>query len=230
MGASAAGMVCYTGTDASGPYRLTQTTVGCLLVNVPRCVWYVQDEDSLIQIAARFSTNWLQVWHFNPMLLHPDDSLIPQSLLNIGHLYQVSPYAVLALLFAYAAMVLTKTGFGEGGGGVGGGGGRAGGAQRRAGGARRPLRHDHHAHPDEQLGPDQRVGVGPAGRYGDLHHPQLVPDRRQCSARLSWPCALACAPLSRPKTAGRPTTASLGKLGRLRRRGGLQQFVTGRRG
>ena len=117
MGASAAGMVCYTGTDASGPYRLTQTTVGCLLVNVPRCVWYVQDEDSLIQIAARFSTNWLQVWHFNPMLLHPDDSLIPQSLLNIGHLYQVSPYAVLALLFAYAARVLTKTGVGEGGGG-----------------------------------------------------------------------------------------------------------------
>jgi len=92
------GMVCYTGTDASGPYRLTQTTVGCLLVNVPRCVWYVQDEDSLIQIAARFSTNWLQVWHFNPMLLHPDDSLIPQSLLNIGHLYQVEPNDALAVL------------------------------------------------------------------------------------------------------------------------------------
>ncbi len=82
-------MVCFNGRDRSGAYRLEQTRVGCLSVTVARCTWYVQSEDSLIQIAARFSTNWLQVWHFNPTLLHPDDSLVPQSLLNIGHLYQV---------------------------------------------------------------------------------------------------------------------------------------------
>ena len=52
-------MVCYTGTNAAGMYRVQQTTVGCLTVTVAQCIWYVQDEDLLIQIAAQFSTNWL---------------------------------------------------------------------------------------------------------------------------------------------------------------------------
>lgn len=99
-------MVCYTGTDAAGSYRTTQTTVGCLTVTVARCVWYVQNEDSLIQIAARFATNWLQVWHFNPTLLHPDDSLVPQTLINIGHLYQVpSPIIGLCLRMRCRAVI-----------------------------------------------------------------------------------------------------------------------------
>jgi hypothetical protein len=92
------GMVCFNGRDRSGAYRLEQNSVGCLMVTVARCTWFVQSEDSLIQIAARFSTNWLQVWHFNPTLLHPDDSLVPQSLLNIGHLYQVEPNDALSVL------------------------------------------------------------------------------------------------------------------------------------
>jgi hypothetical protein len=97
MLSTVAGMVCFNGQDQSGPYRLQQKSVGCLMVTVARCMWYVQSEDSLIQIAARFSTNWLQVWHFNPTLLHPDDSLEPQSLINIGHLYEVSCSQLLLL-------------------------------------------------------------------------------------------------------------------------------------
>ena len=81
-------MVCYTGTNAAGMYRVQQTTVGCLTVTVAQCIWYVQDKDLLIQIVVRFSTNWLQVWHFNPTLLRSDDLLVQQSLL-----YQVTSYS-----------------------------------------------------------------------------------------------------------------------------------------
>jgi hypothetical protein len=59
-------------------------------IRVERCQWYVQREDTLIQVAARFATNWLQIWHFNPEILHPDSELEPGSLINIGHLYEVS--------------------------------------------------------------------------------------------------------------------------------------------
>jgi hypothetical protein len=40
-------------------------------------------------VAARFATNWLQIWHFNPTILHPDSALPPNTLINIGHLYEV---------------------------------------------------------------------------------------------------------------------------------------------
>eukprot|EP00292_Cryptomonas_paramecium_P002047 CAMPEP_0113684128 /NCGR_PEP_ID=MMETSP0038_2-20120614/13784_1 /TAXON_ID=2898 /ORGANISM="Cryptomonas paramecium" /LENGTH=1026 /DNA_ID=CAMNT_0000603749 /DNA_START=237 /DNA_END=3319 /DNA_ORIENTATION=+ /assembly_acc=CAM_ASM_000170 len=92
------GLVCYKGWDQAGAYRLVQSTQGCVLVTVDRCRWVVQSEDSLIQIAARFSTNWLQVWHLNPTLLHPDDALVPDTLVNVGHLYQVEPNDALSAL------------------------------------------------------------------------------------------------------------------------------------
>jgi hypothetical protein len=40
-------------------------------------------------VAARFATNWLQIWHFNPTIMHPDSALPPHTLINIGHLYEV---------------------------------------------------------------------------------------------------------------------------------------------
>ena len=46
------------------------------------------------QVAARFATNWLQIWHFNPTILHPDSALPPKTLINIGHLYEVRDVVV----------------------------------------------------------------------------------------------------------------------------------------
>ena len=37
-----------------------------------RCKWALQGEDSLIEIAPRFQTNWLQLWYLNPFMGHPD--------------------------------------------------------------------------------------------------------------------------------------------------------------
>jgi len=49
-----------------------------------------------MQVAARFATNWLQIWHFNPTIMHPDSALPPNILINIGHLYEVLLFLILA--------------------------------------------------------------------------------------------------------------------------------------
>jgi len=79
-------------------FRHSQTTTGCVNIHVERCQWYVQTEDTLIQVAARFATNWLQIWHFNPTIMHPDSALPPKTLINIGHLYEVEPNDAMAVL------------------------------------------------------------------------------------------------------------------------------------
>ena len=96
------GDVCFLGRDSAGgeggAHRQTHTTRGCVNIFVERCKWHVQTEDTLIQIAARFATNWLQIWHFNPTILHPDSELPPGDLINIGHLYEVEPNDALSVL------------------------------------------------------------------------------------------------------------------------------------
>lgn len=93
------GDICYTGTDEAGnAFRHSDVTQGCVNIMVERCQWYVQTEDTLIQVAARFATNWLQIWHFNPTIMHPDSALPPETLINIGHLYEVEPNDAMAVL------------------------------------------------------------------------------------------------------------------------------------
>ena len=92
------GDVCFVATDAEGMYREAAATKGCVTISVDRCVWHVQTEDTLIQVAARFATNWLQIWHFNPQILHPDSALPPNTEINIGHLYEVEPNDAMSVL------------------------------------------------------------------------------------------------------------------------------------
>lgn len=44
---------------AGGPAHVCSQT--CFKVTVPRCTWSLQNEDSFVEIAPRFQTNWLQV-------------------------------------------------------------------------------------------------------------------------------------------------------------------------
>mmetsp|Transcript_26208 Transcript_26208/g.64711 ORF Transcript_26208/g.64711 Transcript_26208/m.64711 type:complete len:915 (-) Transcript_26208:860-3604(-) len=92
------GEVCFTATDAGGDFKIADMTTGCIMVHVERCKWWVQTEDTLVQVAARFQTNWLQVWHLNPTILHPDNSLPPGQVINTGHMYQVEPSDSLSAL------------------------------------------------------------------------------------------------------------------------------------
>jgi len=90
------GMACFTAKDSDDATQ--NTAMGCVHIMVERCKWHVQTEDTLIQIAARFATNWLQIWHFNPEILHPDSALPPSNEIWIGHLYEVEPNDVLSVL------------------------------------------------------------------------------------------------------------------------------------
>mmetsp|Transcript_28764 Transcript_28764/g.92832 ORF Transcript_28764/g.92832 Transcript_28764/m.92832 type:complete len:904 (-) Transcript_28764:242-2953(-) len=65
----------------------------CIQVQVQRCIWYLQPSDSIVSIATRFKTNWLQIWSLNPHVRDP--SAIQQvgengisRTANVGHLYR----------------------------------------------------------------------------------------------------------------------------------------------
>jgi len=66
----------------------------CFSVVVDRCKWALQGEDSFVEIAPRFQTNWLQLWFLNPMVGHPDHarSLSNQvhaaTTVNVGRIYK----------------------------------------------------------------------------------------------------------------------------------------------
>jgi len=88
------GEVCLVGCVSTGscpgtpggPEKVCSTS--CIKVHVPRCSWYLQNEDSFIEIAPRFHTNWLQLWYLNPGVGHPDFSLsVQQESINVGRVY-----------------------------------------------------------------------------------------------------------------------------------------------
>jgi len=81
--------ICFTAEDSEGDCRVSQKTVHCIMVKVRQCKWHVQNEDALVEVAARFDTNWLQLWHLNPSLHHPGYSLTVGTDINVGHLYTV---------------------------------------------------------------------------------------------------------------------------------------------
>jgi len=56
-------------TQNGAPEVCTQQ---CYQIRVARCKWALQEEDSLVEIAPRFQTNWLQLWYLNPFMAHPD--------------------------------------------------------------------------------------------------------------------------------------------------------------
>ena len=92
------GDVCFNAADSGGDHRVANVVKGCVVISVERCKWFVQTEDTLVQVAARFDTNWLQVWHFNPTILHPDNALPPGLVIHTGHLYNIEPSDSLAAL------------------------------------------------------------------------------------------------------------------------------------
>jgi|NorSeaMetagenome_1021524.scaffolds.fasta_scaffold115391_2 hypothetical protein len=59
-----------------------------------RCRCSQQGEDSFVEIAPRFQTNWLQLWFLNPMVGHPDHASTltnenqPAAMVNVGRIYK----------------------------------------------------------------------------------------------------------------------------------------------
>lgn len=75
------GDICFEATDIAG-----HSTEMCVGMTVAKCQWALQEEDSLVEIAPRFGTNWLQLFMLNPEMMHPD-SAPKHSTINVGHSY-----------------------------------------------------------------------------------------------------------------------------------------------
>ena len=63
----------------------------CYTLEVARCVYAVQDEQKLDEIAAVYSTTWLDMFALNPTIKMPDRVMSMGQLINVGHLYRVVP-------------------------------------------------------------------------------------------------------------------------------------------
>ena len=63
----------------------------CIQVQVQRCIWYLQPSDSIVSIATRFKTNWLQVTNARALLLVPGRSP-PHSPLLFWQIWSLNPH------------------------------------------------------------------------------------------------------------------------------------------
>jgi len=65
--------------------------IRCYTLQVARCVYAVQDGQKLDEIAAVYSTTWLDMFALNPTIKMPDRVMSMGQLINVGHLYRVVP-------------------------------------------------------------------------------------------------------------------------------------------
>jgi hypothetical protein len=65
--------------------------VRCYTFEVARCVYAVQEQQMVQEIASLYHTSWLNVYSLNPSMKTPDRVMSRGQLINIGHLYSVVP-------------------------------------------------------------------------------------------------------------------------------------------
>merc|ERR1719183_37390 len=68
----------------------------CVEVKVASCRYKVRVRESLVDVATRFNTDWMQLWALNPQLHQPDievgfqqDSSALGGMVKTGHMYKV---------------------------------------------------------------------------------------------------------------------------------------------
>jgi hypothetical protein len=65
--------------------------IRCFVLQVARCVYAVQDDQKLEEIAAVYGTTWLDMYALNPTIKTPDRVMSVGQVINVGHLYHVVP-------------------------------------------------------------------------------------------------------------------------------------------
>jgi len=88
--AGAALQACVTARGASGVYRTVEDAQVCVTIEVRRCVWTVQEAESLVSLSQELGVSWLQLWNFNKAnISRPDFDLQTGQTVNVGQLYAV---------------------------------------------------------------------------------------------------------------------------------------------
>jgi len=77
-----------TGCEPDGQLHESQV---CATLLVHKCVYAINFEQHLQEVASLYHTDWLNVYSMNPTIKTPDRVLYAGQLINIGHLYHVVP-------------------------------------------------------------------------------------------------------------------------------------------
>ena len=77
-----------TGCEPAGQAHESEV---CVTLEVKRCVYAVNFEQHLQEMASVYKTDWLNLYSMNPTIKTPDRLLFEGQLVNIGHLYNVVP-------------------------------------------------------------------------------------------------------------------------------------------
>lgn len=84
--------VCFTVSDAGGSCgKAVHKVEHCVRVFVERCVYAVQPDQQLQEVAAFYEATWMQMWSLNQGLGHPDIMMYDNQVIMIGHKYRAGP-------------------------------------------------------------------------------------------------------------------------------------------
>jgi hypothetical protein len=83
--------VCFEARDAGGACAgmKSNSAVHCINIAVHRCVYALQFDEQLQDIAARFGTDWMRLWSLNSGLKHPDYIVHMGQDVMVGHMYRI---------------------------------------------------------------------------------------------------------------------------------------------
>jgi hypothetical protein len=83
---------CFHATDLCGDEECSagaDTSTVCVTFTVAKCMYAVNREQSIAEVASIFGTDWIQVWNMND-LASPDYILFRNQVLRVGRLYSVT--------------------------------------------------------------------------------------------------------------------------------------------
>jgi len=84
--------LCFNVSDSPGacgePAHKTQH---CVRVFVERCVYAMQPDQQLQEVANFYEASWMQLWSLNQHLRHPDIIMYEKQVINVGHKYRAGP-------------------------------------------------------------------------------------------------------------------------------------------
>jgi len=86
--------VCFKATDivtGCEPEGQAHESEVCATLLVNKCVYAINFEQHLQEIASLYKTDWLNIYSMNPTIKTPDRVLYAGQLVNVGHLYHVVP-------------------------------------------------------------------------------------------------------------------------------------------
>jgi len=87
------GTMCFNVTDtAKSCGQQAHSVQHCVRVYVERCVYAIQQDQQLQEVAAFYEASWMQLWSLNQGLRHPDIMMYDNQVIAVRHKYRAGPH------------------------------------------------------------------------------------------------------------------------------------------